>query len=84
MEKTKIKNIFSVLFLSFDNMRKEYPLLTKMPFLLPFMWIVRGADVLLLRKENLKKYFKGVKTINKTNVEENQNALSFVGLEFRE
>ncbi len=84
IEKTKIKNIFSVLFLSLDNMRKEYPLLTKMPFLLPFMWIVRGADVLLLRKENLKKYFKGVKTINKTNVEENQNALSFVGLEFRE
>lgn len=49
----KLKYILRRLFLPYHAMTQEYPILKKLPFLLPFFWIYRAFFALCHRREKL-------------------------------
>ncbi len=61
--------IFSRLFPSKNKMVSAYPLLKKIPILLPVFWIVRIFNAVLFKKDKLKSDLKSVENIDKNNVE---------------
>lgn len=82
VKKTIIKKVSNTIFLPYNRMCDEYPILKKIPVLLPFMWIIRWGNILICRKKGIKKYIEDIQTVNKSNVDKNQDALNFVGLDF--
>ena len=81
-KKTIIKKVANTLFLPYNRMCDEYPILKKMPALLPFMWIIRWGKILIYRQKGIKKYMEDINAVNKSNIDKNQEALNFVGLDF--
>ena len=82
VKKTIIKKVVNTIFLPYNRMCGEYPILKKIPVLLPFMWIIRWGNILICRKKGINKYIEDIQTVNKSNVDKNQDALNFVGLDF--
>ena len=80
--KSKVKNVFLALFLSYAQMKMMYPILAKAPVLLPFVWIHRWIEVVFFKRTNMRRYIHNMKTANKTAVNEHQDALQRVGLDF--
>ena len=81
-QKTRLKKIFELIFLPYRHMRKKYPILTKAPFLLPFMWVVRWFEAILFKRDNIQKRNNDLKIMSVEEVDNYQNALNFVGLDF--
>ena len=50
-------------------MKIRYPVLKKLPILLPFMWIVRLFSAILFRRNNVKKDLGTMKGINEEKIE---------------
>lgn len=80
--KSKVKNVFLALFLSYAQMKRMYPILAKAPVLLPFAWIYRWIEIVFFKRKNMRRYIHNMKTANKTAVNEHQDALQRVGLDF--
>ena len=57
----------SRLFLPAEEMGKEYPLLKKLPFLLPVFWMIRLLSKLTKHPKALLRHIKLVNEIGKTN-----------------
>ncbi|MBQ3134209.1 MAG: nucleotidyltransferase family protein [Oscillospiraceae bacterium] len=64
------------------EMQKKYPILGKLPVLLPVFWVVRIFDVLLLRRGRLKKATREFRAANTKAVSQYQQELDLVGLKF--
>ena len=82
VEKTRSRDQRSTLFLNLKTMQGKYPVLCKAPFLLPVFWVVRWVDILLFKRNKLKKYVKIRKATNAEGVEKYKQALDFVGLNY--
>lgn len=78
----KIKKIFKSVFMPYADMKKKYPVLQKLPFLFPVMWVRRIVEILVFRRKNMEKYVNNLKVINKSSINEHQRALNYVGLDF--
>ncbi len=78
--KIKFQKTFGVAFAPYRVMKEKYPVLTKAPFLLPIMWVVRGFDVLFRRQSTLKRYMDKVAQVDNEQMDENKRALDAVGL----
>ena len=80
--KGKWRQFFSRVFPSLECTSFQYPVLKKMPILLPIIWIVRWFHI-LIRKPDLMK--RRVQMLNRTNNDEiiawEQN-MSYVGLQY--
>lgn len=50
-----IRYILSVVFLPYKSMCMLYPRLKKMPFLLPYYWLIRGLDKFFRQRNRVKK-----------------------------
>lgn len=70
----KSSYFLSRLFLPFYLMKKRYPILKKLPFLLPILWVVR----LLSSLKNRKKYADEAKNINAVNNEAKDRQAEFL------
>ncbi len=81
-KKAYTKRIFQLAFLPADKLRQRYPLLKKVPVLLPVFWMIRWFDVLLFKTERIKRNAEELKITTTENVNEYQKALTFVGLDF--
>lgn len=81
-KKARIKELWKIVFLPYRNMCSKYPILKKMPVLLPFMWIVRGASATLFHKKKLQKLNISLEMVTVENIEAYQQALNLVGLDF--
>lgn len=46
-------------FLNFKDMKKLYPILTKLPFILPFAWILRGFMCIRIKRNRTLNIIKG-------------------------
>lgn len=79
---TKAKRLFKTLFPSFPSMKKHYPVLEKIPLILPFLWVFRWIEIVILKRKDLQKYVHNLNAINQSAVNKNQQALNFVGLDF--
>lgn len=77
-----LKKIIIMLFPSSSVMKKKYPILNNLPFLLPFLWIWRWGTALLLRQENVKIQATVAKTLNKQKIDMYHSELNLVGLDF--
>ena len=64
-------------------MRKKYPILAKHPYLLPAAWAVRGGAVVLGHREKLTQATAIARTVSDENLNAHQDALRYVGLDFR-
>ena len=51
---TYIKHMMKIVFIPYKGMRTIYPILNKLPFLLPVFWVVRIFDRLLNKRDKLK------------------------------
>jgi len=81
-ENVKAKKLKSLIFLNYDSMCKRYPVLKKMPFLLPVMWLVRIFNTVLFKQQKIKKTKKEISTITDEGINSYQESLNFVGLDF--
>lgn len=78
----RINKVLFLVFLPYKSMCQKYPILKKVSILLPVMWVVRLFDVLLFRRENIKKSNNDLKIMSAKKIENYQQALNFVGLDF--
>ena len=73
-----LKGVFPPL----KSMQYRYPVLQKCGFLLPIMWIVRGLDLLLFRRDKVRSKLEEMQQVSTENVTAYQNELHYVGLDF--
>lgn len=80
--KVRSRKIMRLIFLNYEAMSKKYPILKKLPFLLPVMWVVRIFSVLLFKQNKIKKTQAEISTITDEKINDYQASLNFVGLDF--
>lgn len=71
-----------VIFLPYWKMCLKYPILKKLPVLLPFFWVVRWGETLLLRPKNIKKQMKNAKEMKAEDIDQYRQSLDYVGLRY--
>ena len=77
-----MQKYINLIFLPFDEMKKKYLILKKIPLLLPIMWVVRWLDAILFKRKNIKGYNKKISYINDETVQAYNDELELVGLSF--
>ncbi len=75
------KRFFASVFTGYDIMCREYHFLKKLPFLLPFMWIVHFPKR-LFKKNKLKRFFAEINHLTDKKVSDYEKSLQYVGLDF--
>ncbi len=71
-----------IAFPNFSSMQLEYPILKKMPWLLPVMWIRRGFRKVFLERGTVARKKKELQILDKKNLQEREEFLKVVGLEY--
>ncbi len=80
---TRLKKWVALLFLPYEYMCEKYPILTKVPVLLPLMWVVRGIQVVFGSKRQLiARTNANIKVLTTDNIDAFQDSLHYVGLDF--
>ena len=64
------------------QIRKKYPILHRLPFLLPAAWVLRGLTVLLHKRSKLSHAVRNGRIIDDAALNAHQEALRVVGLEW--
>lgn len=78
----KYKKLWELIFLPFNKMCEKYPILKKLPILLPAMWIVRIIVAIFTKKDIIKMQNENLKKTTAKNIDSFQQALNYVGLDF--
>lgn len=78
----KFQGFWGMVFLPYDQMCKKYPVLEKWAILLPVMWVHRIVGAALFRREHVKFQQDRLNAMTEENINDYQNALNFVGLDF--
>lgn len=78
----KLHYFFSVVFPSFSGMKTLYPILKKLPFLLPFCWVIRWFKALFTKSKNIKRELTNLKKYDAGAIAEYEEELNFVGLDY--
>ena len=73
--------VMSALFPPKSSLTYRYTVLRKAPWLLPVIWVVRWTDILLLRRDNIKKRLGILKSLNNDTILTHRQAMEKVGLE---
>ena len=71
-----------MLFLPYGIMCIKYPILKKLPFLLPVFWVVRGLNSLVFRRNKTLSNLKEIGGLSADEVKRFSDSLHLVGLEF--
>lgn len=82
MAGTRVRETIRSVFLPFSSMQRKYPVLKKIPILLPVFWIVRLVSALVFRRKNVRKIAKYLAKINESDVGDYNRELALVGLRF--
>lgn len=82
--KVRRRDFWSMAFPCLTVMREKYPVLVKLPILLPIFWCVRWVQSLLFKRDKVKKYVRQKRVCNNEAVEQYKQALNFVGLDYYE
>ena len=81
-DKDKPRKFFKLIFPSFQVMGIKYPCLKKAPFLLPIMWIHRILMTILFKGDRIEAQARAIDQMSAENINNYQQSLSFVGLDF--
>ena len=79
----KRKKILSLIFMPYSSMKRRYPILERLPFLLPIMWVVRWFDAIFNRKKNVSRHIEKLNQIDEEKVDGYNKELEMVGLKFQ-
>ena len=71
-----------LIFPPYKDLIPTFPVLKKCPFLLPVLWIYRWFRAIFFRRKTIKKIQKDMKNTTAERVENYQEELHFVGLDF--
>lgn len=80
--KGKILRTRKILFPPVLGMKQKYPVLRKVPALLPVFWVVRWVEILLFRRERIDYQMDKLQRRSADQIETYQQALNYVGLDF--
>lgn len=80
--KSRFKRMFELVFLPYSGMCIKYPILKKLPFFLPIMWVVRAFSVLMFKRKKIAVYSGDFKRLAPERIKERHDALKYVGLDF--
>ena len=78
----KSRRLRQIFFPSVEAMRKRYPILNKLPVLLPFMWFSRGLETVFFKNQKLKENMATMKNITADKIDSYQQSLLYVGLDY--
>lgn len=79
----RLKRLIRLVFLPYTYMCQKYPILEKVPVLLPLMWVVRWFEIALKGKKYVTaRTNANIKDLTADNIESFQQSLHFVGLDF--
>ena len=81
---TSTKKRLHKLFLPYKDMCIKYPILKKLPVLLPFMWLYRWGETLLHKRKKIMRDVNDLVILSSKNIQSYQDALRYVGLDFKE
>lgn len=81
-ENVKKEKFLNTLFLPYKNMCLVYPLLKKIPILLPFYWVYRIVKAILFKQGKIKRISNEISSITNDKMNSYQQSLNFVGLDF--
>lgn len=76
------RNIFDLIFLPYRSMCVKYPILRRIPFLLPVFWIARIIQTALFKPDNVRKKRAYIRTVSRENINRYHDELVYVGLDF--
>lgn len=76
------KRVLHVLFPRREQLQYRYPILKKHPYFLPMVWIARGGEVLLFKRDRLHSRAQTLRRTTAENVSAYQSELNYVGLDF--
>ena len=81
LSKSQDKNyVFARLFPSYKTMKGYFPILKKLPFLLPFAWIWRAIRAVLFRRDKLNTELKAMKTTDEDALDQRRTFYRDCGL----
>lgn len=78
----RYKNALWHVFLPLKEMQAHYPLLNKVPVLLPVMWVYRIVHTLFFERHKIRRNQQAFSAYKKENVQAYQRALHYVGLKY--
>ena len=78
----KRNSYIKVIFPSLATMKQHFSILTKYPFLLPFMWIVRWFNILVHKRGSITNKASQLSQINEETIDSYNEDLEKVGLKF--
>lgn len=78
----KVYSFFRLLFPSLDSLKMRYTVLSKAPWLLPVVWVMRWIDVLINRRQNISKKLQRSDKVNEKAVSQHQQFFDAVGLSY--
>ena len=78
---SRIRYALWLLFPPLKHMQNKYPILVRMPVLLPVMWVLRGMNVLLFKRNKVTEVIETGKVITDDAMAAHQQMLRMVGLD---
>ncbi len=78
----RMKKLIYTIFPSFSMMRSMFPILEKIPVLLPILWIYRIAKRMFCNLDYVKKQLENIKSLTDENLSKYEQELKAVGLDF--
>ena len=82
-ENSRANRFFRSIFLPYTNMCLLFPVLKKVPILLPFMWVWRIIYTAFNKKGVMTRHYNAIKSLSKENINDYEQQLKAVGLEYR-
>lgn len=83
LRSNRAKNILRMLFPPVSVVSLRFPIVRRLPWLLPVFWPVRWITALLFRRDNIRRERKFQQTVSPEQVRAREAALRYVGLDFR-
>lgn len=81
-KKGKLQWLLELLFPSREILAYKYPVVTRLPVLVPFVWVVRWIFTLLFRGDVVRNRYKSLELSTSEKVTSFRQALEYVGLKF--
>ncbi len=78
----RLKLYLRKFFIPYADMKLRYPILKKLPVLLPILWLLRIVFLLFFDRKRIKKDIDSLKSITNENINTRKKLLNYVGLDF--
>lgn len=78
----KTKTLLRLIFLPMEEMKKKFPILKKLPFLLPIMWVIRWLNAIFNKRKSITAEKNKLNYIDDQIVDGYNKELEKVGLKF--